>query len=65
VCWESAISDSSFIGQGISQLGDWMNRVGLIVLIYQITGQPAAVAALFIAQMIPRALLLPVGGVLA
>lgn len=54
-----------FVGQAASQLGDWMHRVGLIVLIYQLTGQPAAVAALFLAQLIPRALLLPLGGVLA
>lgn len=54
-----------FAGQGVSQLGDWLNRVGLIVLVYSLTGQTAGVAVLLLAQMIPRALILPFGGVLA
>jgi MFS family permease len=54
-----------FLGQGISELGDWMNRVALIVLVHNLTGQPAAIALLMLAQLLPRALILPVGGVLA
>src|SRR5215213_7939957 len=54
-----------FVGQGISELGDWMNRVALIVLVHNLTGQPAAIALLMLAQLLPRALILPVGGVLA
>lgn len=42
-----------------------MNRVALIVLVHNLTGQPAAVALLLLAQLLPRALLLPLGGVLA
>ncbi len=54
-----------FCGQAISQLGDWMNRVALLVLAYTLTGQGLAVAAAALAQLLPRAFMLPFGGVLA
>lgn len=54
-----------FTGQAISQLGDWMNRVALLVLAYQITGQALAGALLLLAQLLPRVIVTPLGGVLA
>lgn len=54
-----------FAGQAVSQFGDWLNQVALIVLVYQLTGQQTAVALIVLAQLAPRALLLPFGGVLA
>jgi MFS family permease len=54
-----------FLGQAVSQLGDWMNRVALLVLAYALTGEALAVAAAALAQLLPRAFMLPFGGVLA
>lgn len=54
-----------FVGQAISQLGDWMNRVALLVLAYALTGEGLAVALATLAQLLPRAFMLPFGGVLA
>lgn len=54
-----------FLGQAVSQFGDWINKVALIVLVYQLTGRQAAVALIMLAQLLPRAVVLPFGGVLA
>jgi MFS family permease len=54
-----------FLGQLVSQLGDWMNRVALLVLAYALTGQGLAVAIATLAQLLPRAIMFPFGGVLA
>lgn len=54
-----------FLGQAVSQLGDWMNRVALLVLVYALTGEGLAVAFATLAQLLPRAFMLPFGGVLA
>jgi predicted MFS family arabinose efflux permease len=54
-----------FAGQAISQLGDWMNRVALIVLVYRLTGRQAGVALVMLALLLPRAFVFPFGGVLA
>jgi MFS family permease len=54
-----------FLAQAISQLGDWMNRVALLVLAYALTGEGLAVAGAALAQLLPRVFMLPFGGVLA
>jgi len=54
-----------FVGQALSQLGDWMNRVALLVLAYRLTGSPIAVALLQLATLLPRVIISPFGGVLA
>ena len=54
-----------FIGQSLSQLGDWMNRVALLVLAYRLTGSAIAVALLQLATLLPRVLVSPFGGVFA
>lgn len=54
-----------FAGQAASQFGDWINRVALIVLVYRLTGLQIGVALILLAMMLPRAIVLPFGGVLA
>lgn len=53
-----------FIGQSFSQLGDWMNRVALLVLAYRLTGSALAVALLQLATLLPRVFVSPFAGVL-
>ncbi len=54
-----------FAGQAISQLGDWMSRIGLLVLAYRLTGTGLAVALIMLAQVLPRVFVSPIGGLLA
>ena len=54
-----------FFGQAVSQFGDWTNRVALLILVYRLTGQSIAVALVLFAQIVPRLIILPFGGVLA
>ena len=49
--------------QLLSAFGDTLHYVALVVLIYRLTGQGAAVAALVVAEVIPVLLLGPVAGV--
>lgn len=51
-------------GQTISQLGDNLHRVAVLVLAFRLGG-PAAPALLLMSQQIARAFALPLGGVLA
>ena len=53
-----------FVGQALSQLGDWMNRVALLVLAYRLTGSALAVALIQLATLLPRVIVSPFGGVL-
>lgn len=52
-------------GQSLSQFGDWLHRVALLVVAYQITGGIQAPALLLLSQHIARAAILPLGGTLA
>ena len=52
-------------GQTLSQFGDWLHRVALLVVAYQITGGIGAPALLLLSQHIARAAILPLGGTLA
>lgn len=54
-----------FMGAGLSIVGDWFNTVAIAVLIYQLTGRVALVAVAFIASVLPRVALAPIGGALA
>ena len=54
-----------FTGQLVSQFGDWINRVALLILAYRLTGQGIAVALVLLAQLLPRVIMSPFGGVLA
>ena len=52
-----------YIGQTISQLGDWFNAVAVYALLLDLTGSATAVAAAMIVQYLPVALLGPIAGV--
>ena len=52
-----------FIGQAISQLGDWFNAVAVYALILDLTGSATAVAWMMIVQFLPIAVVGPLAGV--
>lgn len=52
-----------FIGQTISQLGDWFNSVAVFALLLDLTGSATAVAWMMIVQFLPMALVGPLAGV--
>lgn len=52
-----------FIGQMISQLGDWFNAVAVFALLLDLTGSATAVAWMLIVQFLPVALIGPMAGV--
>jgi MFS family permease len=53
-----------YIGQTISQLGDWFNTVAVYALLLDLTGSATAVAWMLIVQMLPIALVGPVAGMI-
>jgi len=52
-----------YIGQTISQLGDWFNTVAVFSLVLDLTGSATMVAWMLIVQFLPAALVSPVAGV--
>ena len=52
-------------GLAVSQTGDWLYNVALIVFVFNRTGSPAWVAAAGIVRLLPFVILGPVGGVVA
>ena len=52
-----------FIGQAISQLGDWFNSVAVYALLLDLTGSATAVAWMMIVQFLPIAIVGPAAGV--
>ena len=52
-----------FIGQTISQLGDWFNAVAVFALLLDLTGSATAVAWMMIVQFLPVAIVGPLAGV--
>jgi MFS family permease len=52
-----------WLGQLVSSFGDTLHYIALVVLVYQLTGQGAAVAVLVAAEVIPVLLLGPIAGV--
>ncbi len=52
-----------YIGQTISQLGDWFNTVAVYALLLDLTGSATAVAWMLIVQMLPLAVVGPLAGV--
>jgi MFS family permease len=52
-----------FIGQTISQLGDWFNAVAVYALLLELTGSATAVAWMLIVQFLPMAVVGPLAGV--
>jgi MFS family permease len=54
---------SLWLGQLVSNFGDTLHYIALVVLVYQLTGQGAAVAVLVAAEVVPVLLLGPIAGV--
>src|SRR5436305_2152396 len=52
-----------YIGQAISQLGDWFNAVAVYALLLDLTGSATAVAWILITQSLPVPLVGPLAGV--
>src|SRR5919112_159731 len=52
-----------YIGQAISQLGDWFNSVAVFALLLDLTGSATAVAWMMIVQFMPMAIIGPIAGV--
>src|SRR5205085_11136526 len=52
-----------YIGQAISQLGDWFDSVAVFALLLDLTGSATAVAWLMIVQFLPVAIVGPLAGV--
>jgi MFS family permease len=52
-----------YIGQTISQLGDWFNAVAVYALLLDLTGSATAVAWMMIVQFLPMAIVGPLAGV--
>jgi len=53
-----------YIGQTISQLGDWFNAVAVYALLLDLTGSATAVAWMMITQLLPIAIVGPIAGVI-
>src|ERR1700719_3779924 len=52
-----------YIGQTVSQLGDWFNAVAVYALLLDLTGSATAVAWMLITQYLPVAVVGPLAGV--
>lgn len=52
-------------GQAVSQAGDWLYNVALIVYVLDATGSAAWVAAVELAHLVPWIVMSPVGGLMA
>ena len=52
-----------WLGQLISNFGDTLHYIALVVLVFQLTGQGLALAALVVAEIVPVLMLGPVAGV--
>lgn len=54
-----------WIGQTISQLGDWFNYVALYALLFELAGSASSVALLMVMQLLPIGLVGPTAGLVA
>src|SRR6266540_4570436 len=66
--YEAVIASPSYfplwLGQLVSNFGDTLHYIALVVLVFQLTGQGLAVAGLVAAEVVPVLVLGPVAGVL-
>lgn len=53
-----------FAGQGVSQIGTWMQHAGQLWLVYRLTGRKDAVGELAFLSQLPSFLLFPLAGVI-
>jgi MFS family permease len=54
-----------WLGQVVSQLGDWFNTIALFTLVLRLTGSGAAVSLVLVTRFLPSVVLGPLSGVLA
>ena len=54
-----------WLGQIVSQLGDWLNTMAIYSLILSITGSGLAMAAIMMVKLLPTVIISPVAGVVA
>ena len=54
-----------WLGQVVSQLGDWFNTIALYTIILNLTGSGGAVGLLMVARFVPSFVFGPISGVLA
>jgi MFS family permease len=54
-----------WLGQVVSQLGDWFNTIALFTLVLRLTGSGGAVSLVLVARFLPSVVLGPLSGVLA
>jgi MFS family permease len=52
-----------WLGQIVSQLGDWFNSVAIYALLLELTGNATSVALMIVVQFLPMALIGPMAGV--
>ena len=52
-----------WLGQVVSQLGDWLDYVALLTLLLRLTGSGTVVAAMLVARFLPTFFMSPVSGV--
>lgn len=52
-----------WLGQIVSQLGDWFNAVAIYALLLELTGNATSVALMIIVQFLPMAVIGPLAGV--
>jgi MFS family permease len=53
-----------WLGQLVSQLGDWFNTVAVYALLYEVTNSATAVAGMMVVQFLPIAVVGPMAGVI-
>ncbi|MFL6257440.1 MAG: MFS transporter [Pyrinomonadaceae bacterium] len=54
-----------WLGQVVSQLGDWFDTIALFTLVLRLTGSGSAVSLILVARFLPSVVLGPLSGVLA
>jgi len=54
-----------WLGQVVSQLGDWLNTIALFTLVQGLTGSARAVSLVLVARFLPTVVLGPLSGVVA
>lgn len=54
-----------WLGQVVSQLGDWFNTIALFTLVSELSGSGRAIGLVFVARFLPGVVLGPLSGVVA
>ncbi len=54
-----------WLGQLVSQLGDWFNTIAVMTLVLRLTGSGRAVGLIFVTRFLPSVVISPLSGVVA